>query len=127
MLVRGGSLNDKILIDTYLSHIRRFIDEKNYFMEKEDKKNLSSMGIAYSDAIRMCKNLTHENYVNGPIEDYLFPKQSVFVFGQTMDEIEIYIKLTIKEEKGLFIMSFHEAKYPMEYPYRKNNQKEKIK
>jgi hypothetical protein len=87
-------------------------------MESEDKRRLTELGISFRDAAHIIYSLTYQNYVSGPSQDHLYHEQSVYVFGYRLDDIELYIKLTFRQLDNLFILSFHEAQYPMQYPFR---------
>lgn len=116
--VRGGNLNDLMLLELYLKKVKESICKKKFTMEPEDKRMLTKLGISYKEAIHIIENLQPTHYVSGPKQDHLNAEQSVYVFGYSMDDCELYIKLTFKEKESLFILSFHEAKYQMQYPYR---------
>ncbi|MFH0766935.1 MAG: type II toxin-antitoxin system MqsR family toxin [Bacillota bacterium] len=108
----------QILIELYLKQVRCYIDEDNVDMRKSDKENLTQLGISYQDAKLIVKSLTSENYVAGPDQDHLIAEQDVYFFGYDCDGIELYIKLTIRIKNDLFIMSFHEAKFKLDYPFK---------
>lgn len=66
--------------------------------------------------------LTEANYSSGPSKDDTNPNQQIWVFGQEIDGIEIYIKLSIAKIDSVEIakcISFHEAERPLKYPLRK--------
>ena len=87
-------------------------------MEVEDKKRLTELGISYRDAINIVSRLTEDNYVSGPSQDHLYQDQSIYVFGYKLDDMTLYIKLTFRKTDDLFILSFHEARYTMIYPFK---------
>ena len=116
--MRGGKLNELMLLELYLKKVKECILKKKFTMEPEDKRLLTQLGISYQEAIQIITKLQSSDYVSGPKPDHLHPEQSVYVFGYNMDDCELYIKLTFKEKESLFILSFHEAKYQMQYPYR---------
>jgi len=107
-----------ILIDCYLDKARQYIQNGRYRMNPEDRNKLDILGVSYLDAIYIVMSLTHQDYVKGPEPDHKFPEQEIYIFGSWFEEIELYIKLTFRICNDLFIMSFHEAAYPMVYPFR---------
>lgn len=111
---------DRISIELYLQEVCSYIDNQCVSMRSIDKANLTELGISFAEAKQIIKTLKPENYVSGPNQDHLVSKQQVFVFGYDLYEIELYIKLTIRILDDLFIMSFHEAKFKLEYPFRKS-------
>lgn len=107
-----------VLIEAYLEKVRLYIEKDEYTFERRDMENLTYLGISYKTALDIIKNLTYECYVSGPEQDHLYEEQDIFVFGELHEEIELYIKLTFRKRDDLFIMSFHKAKYKMEYPLK---------
>lgn len=106
------------LIKWYLEKICQFLDQGNYTMRARDKRELYLLGISYQEVRGIIKSLKCEHYVSGPEPDDQVPEQDIFVFGYLLENTELYIKLTVKLEKQLFIMSFHEASYPLKYPFK---------
>jgi len=111
---------DRISLELYLQKACSYIDNHCVSMRSTDKANLTELGISFAEAKYIIKTLKPENYVSGPNQDHLVSEQQVFVFGYDYNEIELYIKLTIRILDDLFIMSFHEAKYKLEYPFKKS-------
>ena len=111
--------NMVFLVESYLSKVKHYIEQGEYTFEKQDMINLTQLGISYSTAVDIVKNLAYDSYVSGPEPDHLYNEQDIFVFGEFYEEIELYIKLTFRKQDDLFIMSFHEAKYKMNYPLKK--------
>jgi len=108
-----------VLVESYLEKVRLYIEKDEYTFEKHDMENLTQLGTSYKTALDIIKNLTYECYVSGPEQNHLFDDQDVFVFGELYEEIELYIKLTFRRQDDLFIMSFHQARYKMNYPLKK--------
>ena len=111
-------INIIVLIDAYLEKVRLYIEKDEYTFERRDMENLTYLGISYRTALDIVKNLTYECYVSGPEQDHLYEDQDIFVFGELYEEIELYIKLTFRRQDDLFIMSFHQAQYKMNYPLK---------
>ena len=65
-------------------------------------------------------NLTLEDYSDGPIEEQMRGIQPLWVFGKTVKEKEIYIKISMGHKNSSTIcISFHVSDYPMSYPFKK--------
>ena len=111
-------MNITVLIDCYLDKVRQYIQIGRYRMNREDKNKLDILGVSYLEAIFIVQSLTYLDYVKGPEPDHQVSEQEIYVFGSWFEEIELYIKLTFRVSNDLFIMSFHEASYPMIYPFR---------
>lgn len=56
--------------------------------------------------------LEESDYHCGPVEDYHFSGEVVWVFSKWINTYQTYIKLQIRDNEG-WIISFHEAKYSM--------------
>ncbi len=111
--------NTQLLVDLYLEKARQHIEDGHYTFETADKRRLTELGISYQEALRIIMSLTSDNYVSGPKPDHLIAEQSIYEFGYDYDDMQIYIKLTFRIKHDLFIMSFHQAKYEMNYPLKK--------
>ena len=63
-------------------------------------------------------SLTINNYSEGPSKPNY--GTDIWIFGQTREDKEIYIKLTLGE-KGTpaLCISFHTADYPLTYPFKR--------
>ena len=84
------------------------------------------LGITHDDfqneVLGAIKNLTIENYYEGPDDDYNPKRGYIFwKFGVRVFNIEIYLKLTIQEDSGKKIMvwSYHFPEYSINYPFKK--------
>ena len=65
------------------------------------------------------KNISVQDYVDGPIIDELNKIREMWVFGKDVKEREVYIKITLGYENGQTIcISFHIAEYPLIYPFK---------
>ena len=105
-------------VNTFLADVRKRIENGQYDFIYDDMLKLTNLGISITEAINVVKNLKLEDYYRGPKKDHLYPEQEVYEFGKWLDAVELYIKLTIRKQDDLFIMSFHEAKRPINYPYK---------
>lgn len=106
-------------IEAFLEQVRQYIDNDNYDFINRDKYELYRLGISIDEAVSIIRHLSLSNYFRGPTEDHNGNGNLIYEFGYEYDpEIEIYIKLTIRVQDDLFIMSFHESDRPMTYPFR---------
>lgn len=65
------------------------------------------------------KNLTEQDYVEGPVIDALNQQGEMWVFGKDVKGHEVYIKITLGYENGQTLcISFHISEHPLEYPYK---------
>ncbi|MDR8394072.1 hypothetical protein NC796_23160 [Aliifodinibius sp. S!AR15-10] len=66
-------------------------------------------------------NLGVEDYSEGPKPDEFDLGSDLWVFGKTVKNEEVYIKITLgKESKPVICISFHIAEYEMNYPLKKS-------
>ena len=63
------------------------------------------------------KKLDVEDYFKGPTEDRDMPGH-VWKFGKEIDNKMFYIKIKIKRGILLCCISFHNAKYEINFPYK---------
>jgi hypothetical protein len=81
---------------------------------------LLSLGLTERNRREEILSLSVTDYCSGPKQDKDQPG-SVWEFGKSVSGKEVYIKLKIAEVKGTKIakcISFHEAAYPMIFPFR---------
>jgi len=53
------------------------------------------------------------------VEDGLYMgKYGMWSFGKLVHKVEVYIKISLTE-RNVICISFHEAEYPMTYPFKK--------
>ena len=101
--------------------------QKPYIQAREENlKVLKELGLTYTDQWELLKNLSIEDYVDGPEPDRDRPGY-VWIFGVFIGGAEIYIKVKLVEYKPLdshqlvrqaLCISFHVAKYPLTYPLK---------
>ena len=106
-------------VEIFLKEIGKRIADKQYDFTYKDMKELTRLGISITEAVQIVKELSIENYYRGPTCDHRYADQEIYEFGKIIDGIEIYIKLTVRRKNDLFIMSFHEAKKPINYRFKK--------
>jgi len=117
-------------IESFLEKVCLFIDagKTDFLQDKKEKYALGALGVSYDDAFEMVKELTYEDYYQGPTEDHKYPAQKVMEFGIedvfpefSYPHSSLYIKLTFRDRRDdLLMMSFHSAAKPVTYPYGKD-------
>ncbi|CAN5235878.1 hypothetical protein BH23BAC1_BH23BAC1_36620 [soil metagenome] len=71
------------------------------------------------DREKILDKLTVEDYLEGPLEDTLYKKSDLRVFGKEVKNKEVYIKISIGQGAGgVLCISFHIAEHKMNYPYK---------
>ena len=91
----------------------------------EDRQHLIDLGITQNQALELIKQLTPDNYSQGPEPDDSKPDRDVWVFGCDAGGSEAYIKLALQPDNKRkhvvhgMIWSFHPADFSMKYPLRK--------
>lgn len=83
---------------------------------------LNRMGISIDDALFMVTILKHTDYYRGPTpeRDSKYPPGDMWEFGipEELSE-EVYVKLKeLHLCEDVLCMSFHNAEFPVNYPYR---------
>ena len=73
-----------------------------------------------SDVVERLKELTVDEYSETLMDKDDENPPLLFVFGKDINSKLVYIKLKIKDEmtKNVLCLSFHYAKYDMEFPYK---------
>jgi len=119
------------------TEIRDFLVEFKGIMSKgrgldivnrlENIDTLAKMGLTKKNLIEEIMTLSVENYCQGPQRDKDRPGY-VWVFGKQIGAEEIYIKLKVAQvgkEKIAKCISFHAADFPLCYPYRGEERRDK--
>ena len=91
-----------------------------YFVNREKTdRTLVQLGLTRGNCKEEILALSVLDYVEGPLPD-INHRGHVWLFGKTIQAVEIYIKLKIVDtEEGdrSICISFHEAERPLEYPF----------
>ncbi len=93
---------------------------------RENIENLAQLGLTKKNRNEEIMTLSLADYYKGPESDTDRPGD-VWVFGKLIGGKEVYIKLKIarvNDKKIAKCISFHVAKYPLDYPYKEKNTKE---
>ena len=76
---------------------------------------LLDLGITSDFRKEVIKDLKVEDYSEGPVIDTLYKLSDMWIFGK-----EIYIKISLgSEDLKVICISFHIARSPMNYPFKK--------
>jgi hypothetical protein len=68
---------------------------------------------------KVIETLKSEDYSEGPIPDQNFVGSDLWVFGKTLKNKEVYIKISMGyKNKSTICISFHIAEFPMKYPFK---------
>lgn len=110
-------------VKKFLDEFKVKLDIYNILFRDERGKNtkcLLSLDIAPNLRKQIIKELTILDYSEGPIEDGLYKISPMWVFGKTVKNKEIYIKISLGvENSNVICISFHEAEYAINYPLKK--------
>jgi len=89
-----------------------------YLSRKKNLDALLMLGIVPNQRREYLISLTTQDYCQGPKPSN--NNMPIWVFGKTIGKKEVYIKIQIgKPNKSVICISFHLAKYPLDYPYKK--------
>ncbi|TKK65432.1 toxin [Ilyomonas limi] len=110
-------------VEAFLRQLRdkiRFFDVA-YRPRDKNTNTLAELDILPFERTEYLKNLTVEDYYDGPKNDtYDFTKPDYYEFGVSIKGIEVYIKVSLGlPNKRVDCMSFHKAERPITYPYKK--------
>ena len=125
--------SEKKQVVEFLLELHRIVDSKDFdlnkhfFLSRKPKEEMcfstkfamADLDYDNSDVIERLRELTVADY-----SQTLFDRDDdnpplLFVFGKSINGREVYIKLKIRgeETKRILCVSFHYAKYKMNYPY----------
>lgn len=93
-----------------------------YANRPESHQTGAELDLSQSAVVDLVQNLILQNYYRGPRRSHQSIYGTIYEFGTTIDEIEVYIKLELVERSDLAIcncISFHIPEHPIVYPYRR--------
>ncbi|GMT39897.1 MAG: hypothetical protein IEMM0001_0632 [bacterium] len=85
-----------------------------------NRQTLNYLGLTKRNLEEILLDLTVLDYCKGPKDDRDQPGE-IWEFGKNVKDEDIYIKLKVAEVNGKKIakcISFHIAKYKLQYPYK---------
>lgn len=86
----------------------------------KNREALEKLDITPMQRELIVKNISVQDYVDGPIIDELNRIREMWVFGKDVKGQEVYIKISLGYEHGQTIcISFHLAEHPMQYPFKR--------
>ena len=85
----------------------------------KNQKTLEILELNPLQRKEIIKSLTFQDYVEGPLTDTLNKLGDMWVFGKSVKNKDIYIKITLGNPGCPTIcISFHIAEHPMKYPFK---------
>jgi hypothetical protein len=119
---------DKSEVNNFLSRMREVIGKINGFHFVDREKNLNSLykhGLTIDVAKFYIETLEVKDYWKGPEPDHkdydnydwwFFGREINTALGNTLFYIKIRIE--IRDRKQVIYLSFHEAAYPINFPFK---------
>ena len=110
-------------VKSFLNRLRAKAEIYRIIYEDNRLKNaqtLASLELKPFERDEIVKNLTVDNYSEGPNRENFFGGSSeMYVFGKVVKNQEIYIKVTLGlANNSVICISFHIAEFPMDYPFK---------
>lgn len=112
----------------FLTEFKALAQQRLYVVNRiENTQALMDLGLTFNDRLNVILSLSVDDYSAGPVPDH-DRAGDFWIFGVTINRIEIYIKLKIvayvdcgtkTQVKQAKCMSFHPAVKPLDYPLRK--------
>jgi hypothetical protein len=85
----------------------------------KNQQTLLDLEITPLQRITTIEKLELSDYVDGPIHERLHGISEMWVFGKTVKDYEIYIKISLgKPNSNVICISFHIAEHPLTYPFK---------
>lgn len=113
------------------NHVIQFLEEFTIKMDfwglqirtdRTNRKNtntLLALEFSHERVRQVLKELTVEDYSEGPVPDKLYNNTPMWIFGKIIKGKEIYIKIQIGHPHSTTIcISFHFSEYNMAYPFK---------
>lgn len=85
----------------------------------KNAQTLADLELRPIDRITILEALETRDYSEGPIEEILYGGADMWVFGKTIKNKEVYIKITMGAIGcSVICISFHLAQHKMKYPLK---------
>ena len=82
-------------------------------------QTLSDLEITPSYRRQVLEELMNKDYSEGPLEDKMINGADIWVFGKSIKNQAVYIKITLGSPNlSVVCISFHLAENPMNYPLK---------
>jgi hypothetical protein len=109
-------------VEQFLKGFKEKMRLTQVFFRDDRGKNaqtLADLELRPIDREKILKELKIVDYSEGPLEDTLYKKSDMWVFGKEIKKNEVYIKISMSYgEGGVLCISFHIAEYKMSYPFK---------
>ncbi len=95
------------------------------FFDNRGKNQQALLDLEITPTYRkeIISSLKLEDYSQGPLEEKMHGILPMWIFGKTIKQKEVYIKISLGAENNSAVcISFHIAEHPMNYPF-KNKQR----
>jgi hypothetical protein len=109
-----------ISANIFLKKIKETVGSRSfsYYPRTESDATLLSLGMTQREVAEVVLGLSTEDYCSGPDPDRDRPGE-IYVFGKTINEKQVYIKLKVFEVNGVLYgkcFGFHFARHPLVFP-----------
>jgi hypothetical protein len=85
----------------------------------KNSQTLLALEFSHAHVRQILKELTLEDYSEGPTQDKLYNLSPMWVFGKTIKGREVYIKIQLGCPESMTIcISFHFSAHKMPYPFK---------
>lgn len=109
-------------VEQFLSEFKARLSIWGVTVREDRRKNfktLSALDITPAYRINVLKELSVKDYCDGPLTDTLNKGPDLWVFGISIKNKEIYIKVSLGlTHSRVDCISFHLAEYPLRYPFK---------
>lgn len=116
-------------VEKFLNELHEKMKIWDVFFRDERGKNtqtLADLEIRSTDRIKIIKEITLNDYSEGPLEEKLYRGNSMWIFGKEVKSKEVYIKISIGAPSSrVLCISFHIADRQMNYPFKNKRVNEK--
>jgi len=111
---------DLLDVEAFLNNLFAKLSVYGIIYENREKntQTLLDLGIASAQRLDFIKTIEPTDYISGPTEDE-FGGTPLWVFGKTIYDHEIYIKIQINTfGRPVICISFHTAEHPLNYAFK---------
>jgi hypothetical protein len=120
-MVKPSPIEETFIVN-FLKSLRVTIGAGTFSLVNREKNNafMLKAGMTYDDMFDALRELSVNDYIEGPMPDDINQEHQVWVFGARHMGFDIYIKVKVFLIAGIDhgkAIAFHEAEYPLKYKY----------
>jgi len=115
-------MTTKDQVESFLRNFKEKMKIWDVLFRDEREKNtqaLADLEITPIDRKKILKDLSADDFSEGPLEETLYRSSNMWTFGKEVKKQEVYIKISMGSAgTSVICISFHIAEQSLQYPFK---------